>query len=301
MSRACPARTSASSSELDGVTVGIGAEGQSRAGGGERDLRIDKPGGGESGELRRCRGNAKQFGDRSRDGGGIAGRSHVRDPADRDGPPEQSPRRRDGQEHADHAAARRLSGDGDPCRVAAEVRDIVADPFEGGDAVPHAAVRGGAVDGEEALDAETVVDVDDDNAVAVVAAAVKPWAGVAAGGVAAAVDEDQHGQARSAEVGREEVEVEVVVAGYVGVGDDGRLAAFHLRRRRALLEGVTDAVPGCRCGGGLETQGANGWCCVGNAAKRDGLSFAAAADATGRGIGDQVHDSSGRRRAARPL
>ena len=48
----------------DGVTVGIGAEGQSRAGGGERDLRIDKPGGGESGELRRCRGNAKQFGDR---------------------------------------------------------------------------------------------------------------------------------------------------------------------------------------------------------------------------------------------
>lgn len=81
------------------------------------------------------------------------------------GPPEEPPGPRGGEERAGADGARGLAGDGDPVGVAAEGRDVVPHPLEGGDLVAQAGVGGGVREQSVALHTQSVVDRHADHAV----------------------------------------------------------------------------------------------------------------------------------------
>ena len=162
-----------------------------------------------------------------------------------------------GEHGGDHACPGRLAEHGDVGGVAAEALDVVLDPGQGGHRVEQAAVGGGAGGLGEALHPEAVVERDEDRAALRERGPVV--AGLTAGAehVGAAVDPDQDRQPGGP--GRGSRRYREPVAG----GGRGRagLAAFgrhlRLRRGRAELGRLADAVPRGRRFRGLEPERAD--------------------------------------------
>ena len=165
-----------------------------------------------------------------------------------DRPVEQTTGLGRGEQRGAGDAAGRLPGDRDLARVAAERGDVVLHPVERGDPVVHGAVHGRAGDRQEPLGSEPVVDAHDHHAVTGEPVAPVPGAGVAPGREPATVDPHEHREPHAAEIRGEDVEVEALVAGQHGLGDD-REGPVRLRRGRAVVDGIADAVP-CRLGHG---------------------------------------------------
>ncbi|OKJ66071.1 hypothetical protein AMK29_15240 [Streptomyces sp. CB02261] len=112
-----------------------------------------------------------------------------------------------------------MSGERDPVGVAAERGDVLPYPAQGRDLVeqaPVVGVGGGAVGGDvaETLEADAVVEGDDDQTGAGERVAVEVGLGGGTEGVGAAVDPDQDGQGAAVRGGRPDVDGEdVLVAG----------------------------------------------------------------------------------------
>src|SRR5919197_67316 len=90
----------------------------------------------------------------------------------RDGPPEETSCAGHRQQGSDTHGPIRLAEDGDVLGVTAEGGDVLAHPFQGGDLVEQAAIGHSAVQVEDAVHAEAVVDSDADHAVAGEAATI---------------------------------------------------------------------------------------------------------------------------------
>ncbi len=155
---------------------------------------------------------------------------------------EQAPGGGDAQQRGAGTAARRLARDRHPARVSAEGRDVFLHPFQGAHPVTHGPVGRRAGHLEEALGTEPVIDADQDHAVPRERAAAIPGRGVAPAEKSAAVDPDQDRQPGRAQVGREDVQVELVVSGDDRLRDH-RDPAVWLRRCRPVGERVPDPVP----------------------------------------------------------
>jgi hypothetical protein len=157
--------------------------------------------------------------------------------------------------------------------VAAERVDVVAYPGQRGDPVEHAAVVGGVVEVEEALDAEPVADGHEDDAVAGEGGAVVPGAGGGSGDVAAAVDPDEDRQVGArGRVRGEDVEVEYPVARYRRLGDGGGAVEDEGAALRGgpVLGGVEGFGPRLGRDGGGEAEVADGGLGVGDAEEAGG-------------------------------
>jgi hypothetical protein len=176
--------------------------------------------------------------------GALAAVHVVRRAALRDRPPEQAARARHGQQRAHGHRAGRLARDGHPGRVAAEARDLVADPLERGDHVAQAAVRRRVGEEREPLGGEAVVDRHRDDAVTRERRAVEGRGRAGARGEAAAVDEDED-RGTPGHVRCPDVEVQPVLPRPARVGQQLVHHGRALRRRghgRPEGGGVGDPV-----------------------------------------------------------
>ena len=172
---------------------------------------------------------------------------------------EQALGRGHGHERGDFASATGLTKDEHAPGIAAEVCDVVADPFERGDNVEHAHVGGVGVlrtvvgEVEVAENVEAMVDADHDHVAAVGQAfAVVGWQLLSgAGGVAAAVQPEHDRTLAVVEGGRPDVDAEAILAGLAVVPVEeprffvmGPAGARGLRRHLAVSERAADAGPG---------------------------------------------------------
>ena len=205
----------------------------------ERGQRVSADGGREL--------DALGFGLCERDG---AHRREYR-PALADSPGDQVLRHRRRHLRADRGRACRLAGDGHAPGVSAEGRDVLLHPAQRRGLIEQPVVARCVVRrllrqfrvGEEAEDAEAVVNGDGHDAAAGHALAVVARLGAVPGHEPAAVKIDEHRQPLSARRGgRPDVEVEAVFAHPVGaeahVAEDGVLHAA-----RAELDGLAHARP----------------------------------------------------------
>ena len=239
------------------------------------------------------------------EGFGIPGRGprgHTRDRCAALGhrPMEQPLGRRHAEQRAHLARAPRLAEDGDAARIAAEVRDVVADPLESRDDVAHAGVAGisvlfaaelGQVHEPERV--QPVRDADDHDVVLAreVGAVIGHHPG-RAGRIAAAVQPHHHrALAACANAGRPDVQVETVFAHRLAqVERFPFLDEDRIDERRPMpeLEGVEDTRPRLRLERRKKTTRAGGRRAVRHAFER--LDFV---------LGDQAADLAGRRRDRR--
>ena len=169
-------------------------------------------------------------------------------------------------------AARRLAEQGDVAWIAAERFDVGLHPFQRGDLVEDAVIRGGDVFGlgffvkrwmaEKAQHAEAVVEGDSHYVALGERRSIVDLHPRCAGLEGAAMQPDHHGQSCAVRVrGRPYVEREAVLA-HIGERD------FHgggLRAGPAVCEGGAHPVPGSRRHGSTPAQGSYGWRGVGQA------------------------------------
>ena len=203
-------------------------------------------------------------------------------------------------ECGDFGAAAGLAVDHHIVGIAAEIGDIVADPFEGGDEVGHADVDGIGISGagdfgevEEAEDIEAVVDGDLDDIM--LAGHLGAFMGGefigGAEGEAAAVEIDHDG-AFAGEAGGPEVDLEHVF-GHVavvpvldeGLFDGGEVVEF-LGAVGAVDEGGVFAIPGFWGLGGEPAVVAAGVLAVGDSFEGEYAAIEVAADFAVLGGGD---------------
>ena len=139
--------------------------------------------------------------------------------------------------------------------IAAERGDVVAHPLQRRDLVEQAAVGRRVRQQREPVDAESVVDAHQDDAVAREGAAVVHPDGRVAVAERATVD-PHHDRRGTADIRRPDVERQPVVAGDVRLGQQGveRSRVVRLRRCRAELSARPHAVPRLRRLGCLEPQ-----------------------------------------------
>ena len=153
---------------------------------------------------------------------------------------EQAARGRHREQSADAHAAGRFAENRDVARIAAELRDIVADPFERRDLIEHAFVAarrnlsiGYVGEADESKWSKSIVNRDDYH----VAAAREDRAVVeslraGADGEAAAMNPDHHRSALAVERGRPDVEREAIL---------GLFAVYYHRGERAEHARGSDA------------------------------------------------------------
>jgi hypothetical protein len=153
-------------------------------------------------------------------------------------------RHREKRRHA-HAAGR-LAEDGDVGVVPPESGDVVPHPFQCRDLVEQAEVGDSVAQEQEAVDAEPVVDADQDHAIAREPAAIVVRHSSGSVGEGAAVDPDHRRQPGGRRVGRPDVQVEAVLALDRRLREDrveGREIG-RLRHRGAERERVPGPFPG---------------------------------------------------------
>ena len=176
-----------------------------------------------------------------------------------DGFAEQALGRRHGHQGSDLSAAARLAEDGDVGRIAAEGRDVVADPFECLDDIGHSDVAGCSVfitevgEVEMAQDIEPVVEGHDDDIVAAgkgPAVIGRPLLAVSA--VETAAVEPDHNRAFAAIFDSRcpDIEAQAVLVreAVVPSGGEGLLvivptAPGALRAGRTIGPAAADAIP----------------------------------------------------------
>ena len=181
------------------------------------------------------------------------------------------------EQSGDAEATRRLAGDGDLARVAAEAFDVVAHPLERGNLVENAVdarvreLRAKALEVRESQRAEAVVDgYRHDVAVGGETRAVVPRYGALAVAVAAAVDPHQYGtpavvQGRCLHLQRQAVLVPA------DRGRIGHATACDLRRGGAELAGVAHTRPGLKGLRGPEPAWTDWRCGVRNAGEQQDI------------------------------
>ena len=146
------------------------------------------------------------------------GRDHVvAGAALQDGSPEQAGRLADGDQRRHAEGARRLAEDGDVAGVAAEGADVFLHPAQGRQLVEQPQVGDPIVEPEEAFRPQPVVDRDADDPVSGKAAAVIDRDGARTAQEGAAVEPYHYRQAARADLGRPDIQVEVVFAACAGV------------------------------------------------------------------------------------
>lgn len=142
-----------------------------------------------------------------------------------------------------------------PRRVAAEGRDRLVDPAQGGELVAQARVGGGVREESVALDAEPVVDRHEHHAVTGEGVPVVHGHRGGAPGAGPTAQPQQDGRRASGDgSGVHNVQVETVVAGHHRVGEVLRegVGVRRLGGRRPEGDGVAHAVPRLGRGGGPE-------------------------------------------------
>ncbi|PBC95393.1 hypothetical protein BX281_3362 [Streptomyces sp. Ag82_O1-15] len=196
--------------------------------------------------------------------------ARLRRSALQDGPPEQALGPRACQQRPDADGPGRLTEHGHPVRVAAEPRDRLPHPLQRGELVAQPGVGRRVREESVTLHTQPVVDRDEDDTVACEGVAVVDGHGRRAAGQGAAVDPHHDGQpGPGAGLRCPDVQVETVVAGHHGVGEQPcvRLGVRGLGRRRPELPRVTHTVPGLGRDGWPEAAGAERRGRVGNAAE----------------------------------
>ena len=197
---------------------------------------------------------------------------------------EQPPGDRRAAEHADDGRAGRLAEDREVVRVAAERRDVVLHPGEGGNGVEERLVAGRFAARllgefrvrEEAECAEAIVEVDEHHALLRQVLAVVVRAVAASLGVGAAVDPDHDRPPLVRAVGvRPDVQEQAVLAGLRRIGKVGGDIDRPPLRRGPLQAGagellrLADPVPPDDRLRRAPAEIAHGWC-----SKRDALEGA---------------------------
>ena len=210
-------------------------------------LRAQQVGGRECSECAWCRGGSQPGGECLREFfGELEPAGHLVVSALDDRSLEQSGGQRGAQQERDRGAASRFAEDGDVVRVPAEPGDVVANPVQCCDLIAQSDVRDLTGQCEEALRPESVVDGDQDDAVARERDAVEGGGGARADHEPAAVDVDHHRKPTRAGVGCPDVEIEVVaVSGDPSRSDQRRqIRVSGVQSRLGCGSAVTGGVPG---------------------------------------------------------